>query len=145
MQVRLAAGGLPSRHLHCEFVLVEAAAGKVDVIHHEVDRSAGAEIAVELQEKPKRTIAARHPKGQIVLNQARPSQKLVVDAIPTHLRRYVVSKSVKLKRGVPRRLLRREPHGFRGPALRMGKIEEWAQDDALLCPFFKLERRIGRG
>ncbi len=62
----------------------------------------GPEIAVELQEKPKRTIPSLHSPGQIVLNQAQPSQKLVVDAIMTRLRRYVVFKSVKINRGVPR-------------------------------------------
>jgi hypothetical protein len=62
----------------------------------------GPEIAVELQEKPKRTIPSLHSHGQIVLNQAQPSEQLVADAIMTCLRRYVVFKTVKIKRGVPR-------------------------------------------
>jgi hypothetical protein len=63
--------------LHSEFVVAEAAGGKVVAIHQEVDRSARAEIAVELQERPKRTISGLLPQGQIVLNQARPSRSLL--------------------------------------------------------------------
>jgi hypothetical protein len=110
--------------LHGELVVAEAAGGKVDAFIR----------------KPKRAISGLHPEGQI-LNQARPPEKLVVDAIPTRFRRYAVPMSVKIKRGV----LRRELHGFRCLAPWIGKIEAWAQDDALLCSCRKLERRISKG